>query len=224
MARSKKHPEPPEDIPAWFMTYSDVITLLMTFFILLLTFSTTEPERFEKVQKSLFANGAASGIAGDEIDGPEQDSFVQRVRPRSSRIALSGAEMVPYYTEPSNKSVGKGLKTLSSEESKQDVMSTHTFELKQQELFEGDKSLTPKGAFVAKMFSDELRKLPMTLALEVSNQELFDKATTFASHMIDKERIRPGQIGIAIVDQLNSDTVRFSVERYETKGNNGPKR
>ena len=49
MARQKPFPEPKDDIPAWFMTYSDVITLLMTFFILLLTFATTEPERFRKI-------------------------------------------------------------------------------------------------------------------------------------------------------------------------------
>ena len=52
MAKKCSCPKPTGEIPAWFMTYSDVITLLMTFFILLLTFSTTEPERFEKVRSS----------------------------------------------------------------------------------------------------------------------------------------------------------------------------
>ena len=40
--REKQPPPKPDEIPAWFMTYSDVITLLMTFFILLLTFATQD--------------------------------------------------------------------------------------------------------------------------------------------------------------------------------------
>ena len=48
--REKPLPEPPDDVPLWFMTYSDVITLMMTFFILLLTFSTSDPERFEQMK------------------------------------------------------------------------------------------------------------------------------------------------------------------------------
>jgi len=63
MARDK--PEEPNsgDIPAWFMTYSDVITLLMTFFILLMTFSTTEPENFGRMQVVMFGGGNSSGVA-----------------------------------------------------------------------------------------------------------------------------------------------------------------
>ena len=55
------------------MTYSDVITLLMTFFILLLTFATTEPERFEKSISSTFAKGAATGTVGNKIDDIDKD-------------------------------------------------------------------------------------------------------------------------------------------------------
>ena len=64
MGREKKPPDKPDDIPAWFMTYSDVITLLMTFFILLMTFATNEPERFERMQVSMFGGSGATGLAG----------------------------------------------------------------------------------------------------------------------------------------------------------------
>ena len=72
MAKEKLPPPPPDDIPAWFMTYSDVITLLMTFFILLLTFSTTEPERFEKVQTAVHQSGGASSMVGPVSEGIDQ--------------------------------------------------------------------------------------------------------------------------------------------------------
>ena len=110
MARDKKPPDPPGDIPAWFMTYSDVITLLMTFFILLLTFATTEPERFEKSVSSTFsAGGAATGTAGKKLDGNNFDSFINRLRPPAARIAMRGAEMPPIVREPAKATFGDGL-------------------------------------------------------------------------------------------------------------------
>ena len=63
MAKEKEFEMPP-DIPSWVMTFSDVITLLMTFFILLLTFASNTPEKFEQVQVSMFSGGGATGIVG----------------------------------------------------------------------------------------------------------------------------------------------------------------
>jgi chemotaxis protein MotB len=100
MAKKIKFPIPKDDIPAWFMTYSDVITLLMTFFILLLTFSTTEPERFEKVRSTTFTAGGATGLVGPKIEGPPNDSWVNRVRPPAARLALGGGVKAPIMSVP----------------------------------------------------------------------------------------------------------------------------
>ena len=56
-------PPPVAGIPSWFLTYTDVITLLMTFFILLLTFATSEPEFLSKVQVVAFGGGGSTGVA-----------------------------------------------------------------------------------------------------------------------------------------------------------------
>ena len=45
------------------MTFSDVITLLMTFFILLLTFATNEPESFSRIETSMFGGGGTGTIS-----------------------------------------------------------------------------------------------------------------------------------------------------------------
>ena len=50
------------DIPEWIVTYSDTITLLMTFFILLLTFATSEPEKFQQLQSVMFGGSRATGM------------------------------------------------------------------------------------------------------------------------------------------------------------------
>ena len=61
MARQPAPEEPEDDVPAWVMTFSDVITLLMTFFILLLTFATNTPETFDRLR--------IAEVGTDFIDG-----------------------------------------------------------------------------------------------------------------------------------------------------------
>ncbi len=93
--RKERPPQKKEDVPAWFMTYSDVITLLMTFFILLLTFSTNEPEFLDTIRISMFGGTGATGVAGVREDGMERDSYVVRVRPSLARMVMRGSEMPP---------------------------------------------------------------------------------------------------------------------------------
>jgi chemotaxis protein MotB len=57
--------------PEWMVTYSDVISLLVTFFVMLLTFSTADREKFDK------ARGALRGAFGVAM-------------PRVSRLPVSG--------------------------------------------------------------------------------------------------------------------------------------
>jgi flagellar motor protein MotB len=105
MARERKPPEKPDDVPAWFMTYSDVITLLMTFFILLLTFATNEPETFERMQVSMFGGSGATGVAGDS----NRDALILRQRPRSARISMRGSETPPPKADPGMNALHSGL-------------------------------------------------------------------------------------------------------------------
>ncbi len=46
-------PECPAGIPAWVMTFADLMSLLLTFFVLLLSFSTIEAEKFKQIAGSL---------------------------------------------------------------------------------------------------------------------------------------------------------------------------
>ena len=54
MARKKKCPEcPPVGAPAWMATYGDMVTLLLTFFVLLLSMATIEQIQFTVAMNSL---------------------------------------------------------------------------------------------------------------------------------------------------------------------------
>ncbi len=61
----QKCPECPKGLPGWLATFSDLMSLLLTFFILLLSFSTTKQSDFEKAVGSL--QGALGVLAGDPI-------------------------------------------------------------------------------------------------------------------------------------------------------------
>ena len=51
---SKKCPEcPPPGLPAWMATFSDLVTLLLTFFVLLLSFAKTESAKYEAALGSI---------------------------------------------------------------------------------------------------------------------------------------------------------------------------
>lgn len=54
MAKRRKNEAPqPPSCPEWMVTFSDVISLLVTFFVLILTFSTLEIEELEKITGAL---------------------------------------------------------------------------------------------------------------------------------------------------------------------------
>jgi len=92
--REKK--APPESsvpgVPAWMVTYSDTITLLMTFFVMLMSFSTLDKEQFSKVRGSL--QGHLGVIGTDRFN---MDGLMTRRNMESSRVFLDGYENAPEY-------------------------------------------------------------------------------------------------------------------------------
>ena len=66
MARTKKQPDAPEGAPEWMVTYGDAMTLLLCFFVILVSMSEVKKdERFQKVMESLRrAFGGYQGASG----------------------------------------------------------------------------------------------------------------------------------------------------------------
>src|SRR5690606_34959548 len=113
MGRKSPPPSNVGEIPMWFVTYSDVITLLMTFFILLLTFATNEPEVFQQMKTSIFGGQGSMGIAGENPDSQDSESITVRMRPTTGRLTLRGSETAPNYSDPAFESLNRGLKALT---------------------------------------------------------------------------------------------------------------
>lgn len=53
MRRKRNDAEEAESTPEWMLTYSDLVTLLLTFFIMLFSMATVDKQKFEQVAKSL---------------------------------------------------------------------------------------------------------------------------------------------------------------------------
>ncbi len=80
MGKKCKKEESAGGAPAWMVTYGDMMTLLLTFFVLLLSFSTTETAKFKAAMVSL------QGIlgVGDKVD----NSILQQ--PNSPSVTQGG--------------------------------------------------------------------------------------------------------------------------------------
>jgi chemotaxis protein MotB len=68
VAKSKFHKENKEAAEDWLLSYADMITLLMAFFIVLVSMSTVDKNKYEQV-----AQGMAKDIGYREVTTPLQD-------------------------------------------------------------------------------------------------------------------------------------------------------
>ena len=71
MAKQKQE-DPPKGSPAWMATFSDLMNLLLCFFVLLFSMSTVSEEKFQAVIASLQSHfsvlqGGASSIGDGEM-------------------------------------------------------------------------------------------------------------------------------------------------------------
>lgn len=70
MAKKKRQEQsdpPPEGAPEWMVTYSDMVTLLLCFFVLLYSMATISTEKFEQINRSLQMTFKSSANA-DKLD------------------------------------------------------------------------------------------------------------------------------------------------------------
>lgn len=75
MSEECECPECEDGVPAWVMTFADLMTLLMCFFVLLLSFSIMDAQKFQKAAGSLRdAFGVQRIVPADEI--PEGTSII----------------------------------------------------------------------------------------------------------------------------------------------------
>lgn len=67
MARKKKQEEAPAGSPAWMSTFSDLMNLLLCFFVLLFAMSSTDTAKFEELAQSLASSFSIFSSGGSSV-------------------------------------------------------------------------------------------------------------------------------------------------------------
>jgi chemotaxis protein MotB len=199
------------DIPEWIVTYSDTVTLLMTFFILLLTFATNEPEQFQQLQSVMFGGSRATGMVGSNAEANEKTSVVIRQRPHSSRLTMRGSEMPPLYDDAALESVSRGLEALNDESQEEDL---DRFEIvvSLPVLIDKDGNRSPLGERQLAALAKQLRRQNMSTLIEAPARDV-ERATALALFLAEEQHVQPGRVSIAVSPDKDERDTRIVMTR-----------
>jgi len=185
------------DVPSWILTYSDVITLLMTFFVLLLTFSTDQIERFERMRVSLLGGNRGTGIVTEMPASLDYDELVWRERPRIARSAPQGSRSPPRFSDPALIAVGKGLKSLN-EPDRRPIGKSHVLALPLRLLLDGRGRVTPVGARMLSELANRVRSLPYLLEVQVAGAGHLAEAAAVVEFLAERAALRPASLAVGV--------------------------
>lgn len=212
MARKKPPPSNPGAVPAWFMTYSDVITLLMTFFILLLTFASNEPEKFERMQITMFGGGGSQGFASKSQDAMDRESIVTRFRPRASRLTQRGSETPSEMDEPQTGSTEDGLRALQ-EGNDLAQLQRLSVDVAIVEWADDQGNLTGIGQYQLQNIVRQMAAMPLELTLAVPAEPEMSFALKTALLLTMQGQVGMGRVSVALRPDVPSGKMRLILVR-----------
>ena len=199
----KKPKDPPPGSPAWMTTYSDLVTQLLCFFVMMFALSTISETKYEQLATSLrSALGGSPGVlqGGDHILG-EQLPFDP-----SPHISEEFYEVYEEILEKlDEEGVGTAVEIYSEERGmiisfKEKIF----FQLGSAELLPEARNLLLKVGEVLAADDHQIRveghtcDLPIRTAAFPTNWELSTaRATNVTRFLIDEVRIAPERLGAA---------------------------
>ncbi|MEP3482068.1 MAG: flagellar motor protein MotB [Fuerstiella sp.] len=217
-----KEKAPPKDtsgeIPPWFMTYSDVITLLMTFFILLLTFASSEPEKFERMKITAFGAGGSDGVAGKKSDSLDRESSTFRYRPEKAKLTRHGSETAPTESDISTTNSSAGMKDLEDPSGLADFQRLR-FSTSKNSLLNSQGKLTALGLERVGMIARHLSKRNMRLSVTVPSTSDLGPVVQLAHDMTYTFGVPVGTVAVGVTGAEeqkaygNRDLVHFTLIR-----------
>jgi chemotaxis protein MotB len=155
MARPVKQVEEDEapGAPEWMVTFSDCMTLLLTFFVLLLSFSSFDEKVFRKLRV----------IFADALPGVSQSEEVNR----DAVLPTEQIEMTPELGEGSEKpTLLKGLGNHVREETPADFRSRKVFSISSEKIFWGNGALiSAEGRHIMTTMASFLEELPSRVVI-----------------------------------------------------------
>jgi chemotaxis protein MotB len=200
MPRTKKNTEPEDaqSAPEWMVTFSDCMTLLLTFFVLLLSFSSFDDKVFRKMETALAEAMPSIGISMEK----DRDAFltVRQIQ----------------YKEELNKGNEKPTLKGNIEANVKEDVTLMPFQNRKVFLISSDKVFWGKGTFISargrKILSDIaslLKTVPNRIAISENNQTTNKKSINLG---LD----RAWAVTEYLTEQEHLDKNRFSVSAAST--------
>lgn len=186
--------------PGWMTTFSDLMTLLLTFFILMFSISNLDTEKFQSVASSF--QSVLSGSGGESILS-EQDSIVDFTEQYMENKELY--DKVSDYLEEGelgeNVSVSMNAKGVF-------------VEMKDAILFEpGSASLKVEGVEVLKQLEDLINDFENELVVEGYTDDIPESSTRFPTNW-ELSTARAVSVVRYLIDEENVDPERLSAVGY----------
>lgn len=211
--RKKKAESPPPGAPGWMTTYGDMVTLLLTFFILMYAFSTIDSQKYVQISNSL--KGALGGNVGVLNQGTS-------VEPKGSFTSIVAAKKV--FTQLQKVLNKKGLegKVELSENAK-----GITISFKERLFFKlGSADILSEGYAILSEVGTILVEQPFPIRIEghtcdlpirsykfPSNWELSaGRAVNVARYLTEKSGLNPVKISISAFSQYQPLVPNISEE------------
>ncbi len=145
----KREPDEAKGAPEWMVTFSDCMTLLLTFFVLLLTFSSFDEEVFRQF-KIIFAQSLSS-VSLEDI--PPKDAFVATPSLSYKEEFDKGSEKPTQVTDIEN--------NLKSESSPVNFRNRKVFLISSEKVFYGrGEVMSPDGRKVLSAMASFLKEMP----------------------------------------------------------------
>ncbi len=203
MAKKAKEPEKAPNHERWLITYSDLITLLMIFFIIMYTISNVNSKKFAQLSSSLTSAlvGQNSGYFLGEAPGPlmDMDQEAAGAGKEAKEMANAKKQLEGYI-----KSQGLGGKVVISQEERGLVVSlkeTMFFPIGSAEINPRAREVIVKIGKILVQMSNHVRieghtcNLPIHSAAFPSNWELSTaRATNVVRFMIDNVGFAPNHL------------------------------
>ncbi len=147
-----------------------MITLLITFFICIVTFASKENGKQQHPRKrdSLLYGTNGTGVAGGKQIGMNRDSIIWRQLPISAQPERQGSDTAPLYSDPELEAANSAL-TLLEGPTIGTLADSYDMRTPLSLLFTADGKLTPSGVELLTQTASSLRRLPYDICLQVDD-------------------------------------------------------
>ncbi len=174
-----------------------MITLLIACFICIITFASSEKEKYSKKRDSLLFGTGGVGIAGPTADAMELDSMIARQRPLAARLGTSGSEVLPLHDNPGMDAAAEVIRQLEVP-IPGTLQDSYSMQLPMRLLLGPDNKLTEVGIGILRSIADNVRNLPYDIYFQVDDPASLSKAVTLTAYLGQQESIPPGRLGIGL--------------------------